>query len=536
MGLTLFTYVSAALMLLGILKVKRRGRGSDLRTFRLAGLLSLSYAVCLATGYSLALNDSETALTLLRLAAFFAATSYLAFFRLALSYPYPRKLALVDLALVALGAVALWRFVFTGDYLVQVRRVAMEYLRFEGPRYTLLSMLGAAAALVAALVFLIRGFRTASHVYRQQLFVMAAGMLGSTLIGYLIAIYLPTHGLNTIYPIAGTSGLVAVWTASYSFSATRIFHVPTLAKTLGAWVVLLALFVVPLAFLAGVVLQFRLSIPAIVVISLTLGFLLFGRWAERFSRGRFGSARDEEAREQLESDIAHIDLSVGRDDVLGKLAAILEAEFKSSWFIMLSETDAGDLAKVYPGVDEALVAPAEAAVIQILAALPRPVVLKTDLISDPAFAPMKERLLAFLDGLACEALVVAREGRRVVGLFGLKAKRSGADYDALDYETLSAVYGKLFVVAYYVRHVARESLLVDRRERDRPGRPDREVRAGLRGPHQARGRGRGLRLPLHEAAGRRPLRRGEDLRAPLVLRGRRRLGQGPERLHVHGYP
>ncbi len=459
MGLTLFTYVSAALMLLGIFRIKRRGRGSDLRTFRVAGLLSVSYAICLATGYGIAVNDSGNALILLRLAAFFAAASYLAFFRLALSYPYPRKLVLMDLALLALGAVALWRFAFTDDYLVQVRRVALEYLRFEGPRYLLLSGIGAGAAILAALVFLIRGFRTASHVYRQQLFVMAAGMLGSTIIGYLVAIYLPTHGLNTIYPIAGISGLVAVWAASYSFSATRIFHVPTLAKTLGAWAVLLLLFVVPLAFLTGLVLLFRLSIPVIVVISLSLGFLLFGRWAEKFSRGRFGSARDEAAREQLESDIAHIDLSVGRDDVLGNLAAILEAEFKSSWFVMLSETDSGDLARVYPGADEALIAPAEAPIIQILASLPRPVVLKTDVIADPSFSASKAELLEFFDALGAEALVVAREGRRVVGVFALGPKRSGIDYDILDYESFSAVYGKLFVVAYYIRHVARESLL-----------------------------------------------------------------------------
>jgi serine phosphatase RsbU (regulator of sigma subunit) len=47
----------------------------------------------------------------------------------------------------------------------------------------------------------------------------------------------------------------------------------------------------------------------------------------------------------------------------------------------------------------------------------------------------------------------------VVGVFAFGPKRSGADYDALDYEGFNAVHGKLFVVAYYARHVARESLL-----------------------------------------------------------------------------
>jgi len=68
-------------------------------------------------------------------------------------------------------------------------------------------------------------------------------------------------------------------------------------------------------------------------------------------------------------------------------------------------------------------------------------------------------LSALFDVLGAEALVLAKEGRRVVGVFAFGPKRSGADYDALDYEGFDAVHGKLFVVAYYARHVARESLL-----------------------------------------------------------------------------
>lgn len=459
MGLSLFTYLAAPVALYAAFRMRRRGARGGFGAFRIAAVLSAGYAVALAAGYELADGSPQEALLWLKAAAFMAACSYLALLRLAATYPYPRRMRLLDLGLVAAAALLAWRIFLTDDYLTQVRRVSLEYIRFEGPRYDLIAQASAGLALLAGLVFAVRGFLIKSRVYGQQLWVMAAGSVASVAVGFIVAIYLPTRGLNTMYPLAGVSGLGIVLSASYAFRATRIFHLPSALKALASWLALALLFGAPLALASGVLSIFRELMAVVVAVSLGLLFLLIGRWADAFSRGRFGSARDEAAREELVAAIAHLDLSAGRDEVLGALAALMQEEFNSTGLLAMAENDSGGLSLVYPGDEERELAASDDPIAQDLAALPRPVVLKTDLISDPAFAPMKERLLAFLEGLSCEALVVAREGRRVVGLFGLKPKRSGADYDALDYETLSAVYGKLFVVGYYVRHVARESLL-----------------------------------------------------------------------------
>ncbi|GAB1456041.1 hypothetical protein MASR2M48_13480 [Spirochaetota bacterium] len=172
-----------------------------------------------------------------------------------------------------------------------------------------------------------------------------------------------------------------------------------------------------------------------------------------------GSGHDEASREELEADIAHLDLSSGRETVLGELSTILVAAFACSWFAVLSEDDSGGLRRIFPDDNDELVSAAGSPALEALASLDRRVVLKTDVVADEAFTDIKPTLLAFFDALGAEAMVLAKEGRRVVGIFAFGPKSSGADYDALDYSSFDAIHGKLFVVAYFARHVARESLL-----------------------------------------------------------------------------
>ncbi len=87
-------------------------------------------------------------------------------------------------------------------------------------------------------------------------------------------------------------------------------------------------------------------------------------------------------------------------------------------------------------------------------------ILKTDIISSPAFHAYKDSLLELFERLSAEALVVSKEGQRIIGIFIFGAKLSGADYNTNDYLALNTIQGKLFVIAYYARHVEREALLV----------------------------------------------------------------------------
>ena len=459
MGLTLFTYLATLAMLVIGVRVKGRVRGGDIRSFRLAALASVAWAALHATGYLLAESDSALALTMIRWSAASSVFAYLAFFRLALTYPYGARIPLVDVLLLGAAAAAAWFIGNTDAYLFEIRRVRLEFIQFEGSGYDFLSFAAPAVGVAAFVALMVRAFLMKSRVYRQQAFVVAAGILASVAAGFVIQRYLVNLGLSVAYPLGPIGAVIAVGAAAWAFNATRLFHLPTAVGTAASYLLLFALFAAPLGLLVGVLLLFRLSMTLIVVAASVLGFVLVGRWADSFASTRFGAARNEEAREALEAGIAHLDLSAGRDSVLGELSSIMSAQFGCSWFSVMSETDAGGLANAYPAVEESEAEAPDAPVMEALAGLERRVVLKTDVVADPEYAKSKAVFLEFFDKVGAEAIILAKEGRRIIGVFAFGPKRSGADYDDLDYEAFQAIHGKLFVVAYYVRHVARESLL-----------------------------------------------------------------------------
>ncbi|PKL09633.1 MAG: hypothetical protein CVV51_02760 [Spirochaetae bacterium HGW-Spirochaetae-7] len=456
MGLTLFTYLAALVATLAAIAVKSRAAG--LGAFRLAALASVAFAVLLATGYLLAADYRPAAVLLLRAADAAAIMSYVAFMRLAFLYPGGRRHAVIDAFLFVASAALLGFMVFTDLYVIEVRRFGIEYLRFEGRYHALVTVAGAAVGVGAAIVFAIRGFISRNRVFRQHLLVMALGVMGSVVWGYVFAVLGPNINLERLFPLSATNILPSVLAAAYVFSSTRVFQVRGVARGLGVWTVIAIPFSAPLGLVTGVAFLFRVASPVSAIAVSALAFLAFARWAESFARGRLGSSRDESAREDLESEIAHIDLSAGRDTVLGQLSAIMGEAIGCSWFATLSEDDSGGLRRVFPD-DDTLISPAGSPALEALAAVERRAILKSDVEADESLAEHRSALLAFFEALGAEAVVLAKEGRRVVGVFAFGPKRSGADYNALDYGTFDAVHGKLFVVAYYARHVARESLL-----------------------------------------------------------------------------
>lgn len=457
MGLTLFTWLAAIIMLLTM--VRLRNHGTSARSFRVAGYAAIAYALCLNTGYLLAADYRDAALIMLRLAGAGSLVSYLACLRLAFAYPYDKRALPLDIALVVVALAAIWSMGFTDLYIIEVKRLWVELVRFEGDAFFSISYGGAGLALLAVIVMVARAIAIKSRVYAQHLWIMAAGLLVNLIWGFVMAILSSSSRFAMIYPLAGAGGIFMVLAASYAFSSTRVFQTRGVLRSVGVWSVILLAFGLPAALGVGVVYLFRDSTPVMAVVGGAAIFLGFGRWAESFAHGRIGAERDESAREELESAIAHVDLSAGREVALKEVSAIMTDVFGCSWFAAFSEDDSGDLRRIFPDDVDTLITPSGSPVLEALAAVERRAILKTDVVADQIFADVKQPLLAFFDALGAEALILAKEGRRVVGLFAFGPKRSGADYDALDYAAFDAVHGKMFVIAYYARHVARESLL-----------------------------------------------------------------------------
>jgi len=176
---------------------------------------------------------------------------------------------------------------------------------------------------------------------------------------------------------------------------------------------------------------------------------------------RLGSRR--EYREELESALAHIDLAEGRDYVLGELEKLLTATFDFRDFALLIEDERGVLRTVRSsgggiGLERG------AKLQEHIERSGVTVLVRSEAQAEATHEAVRAEFLELYDALKSEVLIFIREGRRVIGAFSFGARKTGGDYKEYDYETFRSIYGKLFVFAYYLKNVARESILytVDR--------------------------------------------------------------------------
>ncbi|MDA8426124.1 MAG: PP2C family protein-serine/threonine phosphatase, partial [Treponema sp.] len=254
-------------------------------------------------------------------------------------------------------------------------------------------------------------------------------------------------------------------TVTYGFSLSRLFDWRTIGRTVLSYLMLAVVVGLPAGAVLALLLYLRLVSPLVPVIGTPILFLvawvparrLIGRILER-------SMRRIDYREDLESALSHVDLSSGRDEVLSELYRILSGALDFIHFTVIIEDDRGVLRSVYSPTGAKAVIDRGAPLAEALEVSRSTVLLKSEAIADPANAATRSELLGLFESLSAEALILVREGRRVIGIFCLGPRRTGAEYTYYDYDTFRSIYGKLFVFAYYLKNVARESIVrtVDR--------------------------------------------------------------------------
>jgi hypothetical protein len=200
-----------------------------------------------------------------------------------------------------------------------------------------------------------------------------------------------------------------------------------------------------------------IAAPLAFIAAAMLGRLFFARFFSRLSaRGDY--------RERLESDLARIDLSQGRDAVLEEVYGHLAKALDFKDFCILIDDDQGFMRTVYAPTGGRATIERGSQVAELLERADSNIILKTEAETAADYASERVALLELFESLKAEALIVVLEGRRAIGLISLGSRSTGAEYTDYDYDSFKAIYGKLFVVAYYLKNIARESLMttVDR--------------------------------------------------------------------------
>jgi|GEM_PF-523651 len=473
MGLTILAFLCIPGFLVAAVYALRRGAGLPGRWMvaLISGILAV-YA--LLQGLVFILTDPSFhqggALALERLSGALLVSAHALLVLFALEFPSPlpaavRRLSWAILAPVALiaGSDAIASF----DYLVSVYRPWTAIFRIEGARYGEFVAGDAGAAALACAILLLRAATTKSGVRRQKAAVAAVFVaIGSGVILAATGLFSGGEGKRPIFFLAPLGALIISLGLSYSFRLTRLFDRKAIGRTLLGYAALFVAVGLPAGALTAASIALGWSTaPAVAALGSAASFvgaifagrLFFARYFSRLAaRGDY--------REGLESGLAGIDLSRGRDAVLGEAYSLMSKALDFKDFCILLDDDQGFLRTVYAPTGARATLERSSQLLELLEASGATVILRTDAESSAAYADQRGQLLELFEALKAEALVVVFEGRKAIGVVALGARSTGAEYTAYDYGSFKAIYGKLFVIVYYLKNVARESVMttVDR--------------------------------------------------------------------------
>ncbi|MBL8968763.1 MAG: serine/threonine-protein phosphatase, partial [Spirochaetaceae bacterium] len=272
-------------------------------------------------------------------------------------------------------------------------------------------------------------------------------------------------GIRRLFVLAPLAPLAIAALKSYSYSLARIFDWRENGRTFFSYLVLGLLFGLPAAAAVAFLVLLGRVYPLVPAIGAPLVFAAAFSAARSFAARtleRLGSRR--EYREELESALVHIDLSLGRDAVLGELEETLAGQLGFTDFAVLVEDDRGLLRTVHASTGGHASLPRGDELREHIERTGLAVIMHSEALAAPIHEVVRAPLLALFDSLKAEALIFAKEGRRIIGAFALGARKTGGNYTDYDYDTFRSICGKLFVFAFYLKNVARESILytVDR--------------------------------------------------------------------------
>jgi hypothetical protein len=473
MGLTILAFVSLPGFVAFFLLAVRRGRALPGRAeaAAIAAILAvysiLQGLVFVFTGQGF---PQSVALSLERLSGALLVITHALVLLFALNFPSPlhrapRALARAAVLLIALFSV--YEAGFTYDYIISVYRPWATIFRIEGRYYDLFVFGDAALAGLAAIVLGLRALASPIRVQRQKAAVATVFVIaGSALIFVSTGLLTAGQAKRPSFVFAPAGALLLAGGIAYAFRLAHLFDWRVIGRTLLGYAALFGVVGLPAGLAAaGLSSIARTYVPLVAVLGTPLVFvaatiggrLLASRFFKRIvARGDY--------REGLASDLAHIDLSRGRDSVLADLYACLVKGLDFQDFSVLIDDDQGFLRTIYASTGAKAAIEPGSALRESLEVSASSILLRSEAETFPDYSEVRADLLQLFESLKAEALIVMREGGRAIGLFALGSRSTGADYTAYDYGSFKAIYGKLFAIAYYLKNVARESIIttVDR--------------------------------------------------------------------------
>lgn len=412
-------------------------------------------------------TDSGLGLFILKVSLSLAAFSFMLLLRYCFTIPYNSRTVVLD--------ILSWILLVFGVYLVFSSLSSFSWTLSGGFKIVSRSFRGLADGLwlfavvylvgipaLSVLSLLFRALRIKSRIYRQRLLLVAA----SVCVGLGISVLLFFFSLRYSWalPLVPFGVAVMLVMINQAVSVTTLYDRSLVAATVTKFT-LLGVFVSALtAFLTALSVELIERPPVLFLVIAAIAFVMLGLrefFTKRLQRYiRMGNEYEED----LEAALDQIDYNGGGEKVIAQTVALLETHVESSSVVILVSDDKGKLVTTYSTSGEKNELALENKGIDFLLNNNESIVVKTQAIANHNYAEVKPELLKIFDIGHSDALILLREGHRVIGMILLGPKKRGSDYTEYDYSILSKLYSNFFLVMYYLKNIANESvvLTVDR--------------------------------------------------------------------------
>lgn len=468
MSLLVFSYILAAFLFLFSYYLDSR---TEKNHRVLSGLVMTSAIVQLFAGISThLLFVGNTAISTI---AFKICLMTLAFFglsilKLALAIPYYPKQAFLNVLAWIIEAFAAY-VVFTGITSMgwNVQGGFLVHSRFlfglvDGLVLYAAVFLGIIPAL-AVLVLLVRAVFIRSRIYRLRLLFVAL----SVCTGFAVSAFLYFFSLRSIwiFPLIPFGLVVMLVLVYFSVSISILFDRRQIFGFIVNFTVLSLVFSFIAALLSTLIMDFtqiRQGTAAFLLVVLTVLLLALRDRVAAYLRKyiRVGTDYGPDLEKGLES----LDYTSGGSAVIKTTVELLDRHVECSTVDILVADGKGNLGTVFSSRNSRLDVGAGNKAIDFLLNRNESLVFKTQAITNHQYAEIKDELLALFELSDADALLFLREGNRVVGIILLGPKKRSGDYTEYDFSVISKLYSNFFLVMYYLKNIANESvvLTVDR--------------------------------------------------------------------------
>jgi len=313
--------------------------------------------------------------------------------------------------------------------------------------------------LLSMLVVLVRAETVTSKLDRQRMRIGALAVIvfwiAYTLVRFAVK-YQPMISVIQIIAFVAEA-LVFVRAASVD----SIWDIKSVLRAIGRFLINFAIPSVIVGFLFSVLWPQFTTRPAlfiIIIIAILAGVITaLYQMGKVLNRKNF--LRDNNYAKIFEDELASIDYSGDTTDITARLFEIFKTNLNTSSLRVLIDGGVGDLETVYSSDNEKYKIPLTNECFDVLLNINHPIVFRNYAEHNYTVTSIRKELLRLLDETNSDAFIMLNEGRHIVGVIFLGKKSTGNVYNDYDYNLFSKLYSYFFVIGYYMKNIANESVV-----------------------------------------------------------------------------